>query len=200
MVCWSIPGARRPRQQKHPQPLSTSTRPKNRVIQLIFKRASASRPLGRMERGWLWRAREWHCCRPHLALLRPIVKMGYSLVDGLDEWRLRTLGEWASLAVRAYRNGATTFSGPNNIINFFMDDLLSFAPEAGAGFIDRIQMTVPSAESPALSPVLASLAWSWRASAFSAGGDGGRRPPELRTTLALCVTPGQERQLLETSA
>ena len=68
--------------------------------------------------------------------------MGYSLVDGLDEWRLRTLGEWASLAVRAYRNGATTFSGPNNIINFFMDDLLSFAPEAGAGFIDRIQMTV----------------------------------------------------------
>jgi len=74
--------------------------------------------------------------------------MGYSLVDGLDEWRLRTLGEWASLAVRAYRNGATTFSGPNNIINFFMDDLLSFAPEAGAGFIDRIQMTVPSAAVP----------------------------------------------------
>jgi MYXO-CTERM domain-containing protein len=37
--------------------------------------------------------------------------------------------------------GATTFSGPNNIINFFMDDLLSFAPEAGTGFIDRIQVT-----------------------------------------------------------
>ena len=36
-------------------------------------------------------------------------------------------------------NGATTFSGPGNIINFFMDDLLSFAPEAGTGFIDRIR-------------------------------------------------------------
>jgi hypothetical protein len=38
-------------------------------------------------------------------------------------------------------NGATTFSGPGNIINFFMDDLLSFALEAGTGFIDRIQVT-----------------------------------------------------------
>jgi hypothetical protein len=28
-------------------------------------------------------------------------------------------------------NGVTTFSGPGNIINFFVDDLVSFAPEAG---------------------------------------------------------------------
>jgi hypothetical protein len=33
-------------------------------------------------------------------------------------------------------NGATTFSGPGNIINFFMDDLVSFAPEAGTGLVD----------------------------------------------------------------
>jgi hypothetical protein len=46
-------------------------------------------------------------------------------------------------------NGATTFSGPGNIINFFMDDLLSFAPEAGTGFIDRIQVTTPAASVPA---------------------------------------------------
>jgi hypothetical protein len=45
-------------------------------------------------------------------------------------------------------NGATTFSGPGNIINFFMDDLVSFAPEAGTGFIDRIQVTVPPAAVP----------------------------------------------------
>jgi hypothetical protein len=42
-------------------------------------------------------------------------------------------------------NGATKFSGPGNIINFFMDDLVSFAPEAGTGFIDRIQVTTPAA-------------------------------------------------------
>ena len=42
--------------------------------------------------------------------------------------------------------GATTFSGP---INFFMDDLLSFAPEAGSGFVDRIQVTTfPSVSVP----------------------------------------------------
>jgi hypothetical protein len=46
-------------------------------------------------------------------------------------------------------NGSTTFSGPNNIINFFMDDLVSFAPEAGTGFIDRIQVTTfPAAAVP----------------------------------------------------
>jgi len=45
-------------------------------------------------------------------------------------------------------NGATTFSGPGNIINFFMDDLVSFAPEAGTGFIDRIQVTTPAAAVP----------------------------------------------------
>ena len=38
-------------------------------------------------------------------------------------------------------NGGTRFSGPGNIINFFMDDTLSFAPEAGTGFVDRIQVT-----------------------------------------------------------
>jgi hypothetical protein len=46
-------------------------------------------------------------------------------------------------------NGATTFSGPGNIINFFMDDLVSFVPEAGTGFIDRIQVaTFPAAAVP----------------------------------------------------
>ena len=45
-------------------------------------------------------------------------------------------------------NGATTFSGPGNIINFFMDDLVSFAPEAGTGFVDRIQVTTPAAAVP----------------------------------------------------
>jgi hypothetical protein len=45
-------------------------------------------------------------------------------------------------------NGATTFSGPGNIINFFMDDTLSFAPEAGTGFVDRIQVTTPAAAVP----------------------------------------------------
>jgi hypothetical protein len=45
-------------------------------------------------------------------------------------------------------NGATTFSGPGNIINFFMDDLLSFSPEASTGFIDRIQVTTPAAAVP----------------------------------------------------
>jgi len=43
-------------------------------------------------------------------------------------------------------NGATTFSGP---INFFMDDLVSFVPEAGSGFVDRIQVTTfPSMSVP----------------------------------------------------
>jgi hypothetical protein len=45
-------------------------------------------------------------------------------------------------------NGATRFSGPGNIINFFMDDTLSFAPEAGTGFVDRIQVTTPAAAVP----------------------------------------------------
>jgi hypothetical protein len=46
-------------------------------------------------------------------------------------------------------NGATTFSGPSNIINFFMDDLVSFAPEAGTGFVDRIQVTTfPAVQVP----------------------------------------------------
>ena len=39
---------------------------------------------------------------------------------------------------------SATFSGPNNIINFFMDDALTslnFPPEAGSDFIDRIQVT-----------------------------------------------------------
>jgi len=46
-------------------------------------------------------------------------------------------------------NGATTFSGPGNVINFFMDDLVSFAPEAGTGFVDRIQVTTfPAVQVP----------------------------------------------------
>ena len=43
-------------------------------------------------------------------------------------------------------NGATRFSGPDNIIYFFMDDFVSLTnypdlPEAGTGFVDRIQVT-----------------------------------------------------------
>jgi hypothetical protein len=38
-------------------------------------------------------------------------------------------------------DGATRFSGPDNIIYFFNDDfqtLLNFPPEAGSGFVDFI--------------------------------------------------------------
>jgi hypothetical protein len=50
-------------------------------------------------------------------------------------------------------NGATTFSGPGNVIYFFMDDFVSLTnypdrPEAGTGFIDRIQVTTPAAAVP----------------------------------------------------
>jgi hypothetical protein len=43
-------------------------------------------------------------------------------------------------------NGATRFSGPDNIMYFFIDDLQSLmnfptTPEAGAGFVDFIQVT-----------------------------------------------------------
>jgi hypothetical protein len=43
-------------------------------------------------------------------------------------------------------DGATRFSGPDNIIYFFMDDFVSLTnfpdlPEAGTGFVDRIQVT-----------------------------------------------------------
>jgi hypothetical protein len=45
--------------------------------------------------------------------------------------------------------GATRFSGPDNIMYFFIDDLLSFAPEAGTGFVDRIQVTTfPAVQVP----------------------------------------------------
>ena len=49
-------------------------------------------------------------------------------------------------------DGATRFSGPDNIVYFFMDDLLTFQNfqmfEAGSGFVDRIQVTVPPAAVP----------------------------------------------------
>jgi hypothetical protein len=49
-------------------------------------------------------------------------------------------------------NGATRFSGPDNIVYFFMDDLLTFQNfqmfEAGSGFVDRIQVIVPPAAVP----------------------------------------------------
>jgi hypothetical protein len=50
-------------------------------------------------------------------------------------------------------DGATTFSGPGNVMYFFMDDFLSLAnypdrPEGGTGFIDRIQVMVPPAAVP----------------------------------------------------
>jgi hypothetical protein len=70
-------------------------------------------------------------------------------------------------------NGATKFSGPDNIMYFFMDDLLTFQNfqmfEAGSGFIDRIQVTTfPAAAVPAPivgaglpGLVLASLSLGW---------------------------------------
>jgi len=50
-------------------------------------------------------------------------------------------------------NGATRFSGPDNIMYFFMDDLLTFQNfqmfEAGSGFIDFIQVTTfPAVQVP----------------------------------------------------
>jgi len=49
-------------------------------------------------------------------------------------------------------DGATIFSGPDNIVYFFIDDfqtLLNFPPEAGPGFVDFIQVTTPAAAVPA---------------------------------------------------
>ena len=49
-------------------------------------------------------------------------------------------------------DGATRFSGPGNIMYFFIDDLqtlINFPPEAGSGFVDFIQVTVPPAAVPA---------------------------------------------------
>jgi hypothetical protein len=49
-------------------------------------------------------------------------------------------------------DSSTVFSGPNNIMYFFIDDfqtLLNFPPEAGSGFVDFIQVTVPPAAVPA---------------------------------------------------
>jgi hypothetical protein len=48
--------------------------------------------------------------------------------------------------------GLATFSGPDNIMYFFIDDfqtLLNYPPEAGSGFVDFIQVTVPPAAVPA---------------------------------------------------
>src|SRR5262245_26906478 len=44
--------------------------------------------------------------------------------------------------------GLTTFSGPDNIMYFFIDDFQSLqthplTPEAGSGFVDRIRITTP---------------------------------------------------------
>src|SRR5262249_32584092 len=47
-------------------------------------------------------------------------------------------------------NGATRFSGPDNIMYFFMNDFVSLTnypnlPEAGTGLVDFIQVTTPAA-------------------------------------------------------
>ena len=49
--------------------------------------------------------------------------------------------------------GLATFSGPDNVIYFFMDDFKSLhnfptLPEAGTGFVDFIQVTTPAAAVP----------------------------------------------------
>jgi hypothetical protein len=52
--------------------------------------------------------------------------------------------------------GLATFSGPDNVIWFFMDDFISIAtgfPEAGSGFVDRIQITTPRGPASVPGPV-----------------------------------------------
>jgi hypothetical protein len=47
--------------------------------------------------------------------------------------------------------GLATFSGPDNIMYFFIDDfqtLLNIPPEAGSSFVDFIQVTTPAAAVP----------------------------------------------------
>jgi hypothetical protein len=56
---------------------------------------------------------------------------------------------------------ATTLSGPNSILFFFMDDFQSQAnypnsPEGGTGFIDSITVTTPSVSPVPMGPSLAS--------------------------------------------
>jgi PEP-CTERM motif len=58
--------------------------------------------------------------------------------------------------------GATSFSGPNNIIWFFVDDLQSLyfypnTPEAGSGFIDSITVTSDVAAVPVPEPTTLAL-------------------------------------------
>jgi hypothetical protein len=50
-------------------------------------------------------------------------------------------------------DGATRFSGPGNIMYFFMDDFVSLTnypnlPEAGTGLVDFIHVTTPAAPVP----------------------------------------------------
>jgi hypothetical protein len=50
--------------------------------------------------------------------------------------------------------GLATFSGPDNVIYFFVDDFESLhnfptLPEAGPGLVDFIQVTTPAASVPA---------------------------------------------------
>jgi hypothetical protein len=57
--------------------------------------------------------------------------------------------------------GSTKFSGPNNIINFFIDDNESLfyypgKPEAGTGFVDFVSVTVTQTPLPAALPLFAS--------------------------------------------
>jgi hypothetical protein len=51
-------------------------------------------------------------------------------------------------------DGATRFSGPSNVMYFFMDNFVSLTnypnlPEAGTGLVDFIQVTTPGASVPA---------------------------------------------------
>jgi hypothetical protein len=50
-------------------------------------------------------------------------------------------------------DGSTRFSGPGNIMYFFMDDFVSLTdypnlPEAGTGLVDFIQVTTPGTPVP----------------------------------------------------
>ena len=58
-------------------------------------------------------------------------------------------------------DGSTRFSGPDNIIYFFMDDFVSLTnypnlPEAGTGLIDFIHVTTPAAPVPG--PIVGAVA------------------------------------------
>jgi len=69
---------------------------------------------------------------------------------------------------------------------FFTDDFVSLTnypnlPKGGTGLVDFIQVTAPAASVPAPIAGAGLPGLILAALAFSAGGDGGRRVPDLKT-------------------